>query len=101
MFTAPCFFSASGHLERHDSRGRVGNRDVVIAVYFLDGATAQRAAHGQPHQQFNALGSGLLHQFVNAVLRRPLGVADQTVHELQIKRLVDEARPRAIQLMCM
>jgi hypothetical protein len=54
---------------------RVGDRDVVVAVHLGGGSRFQRqrcsgrptrvtlgAAHGQPHQQFHALGAGLFHQ---------------------------------------
>ena len=59
---------------------------MVVAVHLAHGSATtgrQRSAHGQPHQQLDALCASHFHQFMNAELRGPLGVGQQAVYELQ------------------
>src|SRR5579863_7543818 len=72
--------------------GGVGTGDVVEAVQLL-GLGAERAAHDQPHHQFDALGAGLADELQVLRLRELARVLDQPVHERVVPRLVDEARP--------
>src|SRR6185369_3212248 len=51
--------AALDRFQRHHSRRRVGDRDVVVGVH-LSYRTRHRAARGQPHQQLDALRAGLL-----------------------------------------
>ena len=74
---------------------------MVIAVHFLDPRAnrGQGRTHRQPHQLLHAVHADFLHQLQRAELGGPVGVADQAVHELQVKRLFDEARRFAVQLV--
>jgi hypothetical protein len=88
--------------QRQHRRGRVGDRDVVVAVHLLHAfapAAVSARAHGQPHQQLHALGAGFLDQFMDAELRGPFRVALQALQELQVERLVDEAGAFAVELV--
>src|ERR1700722_10968294 len=78
--------------------GGVGTGDVVEAVQLLR-LRAERAAHDQPHDQFDALGAGLADKLQVFRLRELGRVLDQPVHERVVPRLVDEARARALQLV--
>ena len=66
---------------------------MVIAMHLLHARASGRdgAAHGQPVEQFHALGAGFFHPFQVAELRGPFGVGFHAAEELQVEALVDDA----------
>src|SRR5262245_54660470 len=60
---------------------------------------AHRAARDQPHHEFDALGACFAHIVEMRHLRQAFGVVDQPVKERGVPFLVDQAGPRALQLM--
>src|ERR1035438_3454844 len=84
---------------QHDVPGRgVGSRDVVEAVQLLDVA-AQSAAHDQPHDQLDALGTRFAHVLDVWHAREAVRVLDEPVEERGVELLVDEARAGPLQLV--
>src|ERR1022692_3289701 len=84
---------------QHDVPDRgVGSRDVVEAVQLLDVA-AQSAAHDQPHDQLDALGTRFAHVLDVWHAREAVRVLDEPVEERGVELLVDEARAGPLQLV--
>ena len=76
------------------SERRVRRRHVIEAMDFLD-LVVQRAAHDQPHHQFNAFRAGLAQIFEVRNFHQRLGILGQIV-EVRARRLDALAGPKVV-----
>src|SRR5580704_5782082 len=89
--------SVSGPKHEVPDRG-VRSGHMVEAVEFLH-LGAQGAAHDQPHDQLDALRTGLAHVVQVRQPSEAVRILDQPVEERVVELGVDEARARPLQLV--
>jgi hypothetical protein len=87
-----------GVLEHEHAGRRVGHRNVVVTVHDL-GAAGHGATHGEPHDQLDALGAGVLDELSVRQAGERRGILDQLAHEHRVERLVDETGALALKLV--
>src|SRR5262245_3027501 len=71
---------------------------MVEAVHLVD-LVAERAAHYQPHDEFDAFGTGFAHIIDVLDPGEPLGIFGHAVEKCRIEFAIDETGARSLQLV--
>ena len=80
------------------SYGRVAARHMIVTVQ-ASGRLAERAAHDEPHDHFDAFAARFPQIFDVRNVAELITVADQAVEEHIVPLRIDEARARSLQLV--
>src|SRR5690349_7263075 len=87
-----------GGLHDKVTDGRV-RRGHVIEAMDLAHRPFERAAHDEPHHEFDAFRSRLAQVLVTRYARQRFRILDHVVEESAVELLVDESRPRTLELV--
>src|SRR5262245_24154217 len=94
----PCVAPFCFVFKNHDCCCGIRYR-YVITVMFLERTACHCPSHHKPHEQLDALRSGIADEVVRGISRERFGIVDDLLEAHQVEFLIDETRAFTIELM--